>query len=82
MHPASGITVCILFKDTDCLHSFNGQVKGDRSHPPALPVLVFKDVCTDYNTCHAKHLLQLFPAHLIIELRKVGHIWEYEEKKQ
>lgn len=55
-------------KDTDSLDCFQGGVKRDRAHSSAFPILVLQDVSSNHQASHAKHLLQLLPAHFVIEL--------------
>lgn len=55
-------------KDTDGLHGLDGLLEGDGADAPALAVLVLQNVGPDHHPSHAEHLLQLLPAHLVVQL--------------
>ncbi len=68
LYSNKGYTSKATVKDTDCLNSLNGHLKCDRSHSPALPVFIFQDICTHNRSSHSKHLLELLPSNLVVQL--------------
>lgn len=69
----------LLPKDTDGLHGLDGLLEGDGADPAAFAVLVLQDVGPNHHSSHAEHLLQLLPAHLVVQLENRGSL-EMQER--